>query len=412
MTRSNVFWALGLCAAVAVTSRYTDPDADRALISKAAGDSYSFLAIAAAAPALPHERMAFHHAQRIAIPYVVGVVHHVVPVSLHQVFVIAVLIAEIAILLVIAGVLEALGIPESGVALMLAMLAFNPWAFRHYLTFPEMVNDLGFVLGLAIMLRGLVRGGVSAVVAGQLLASVSRQTGLLLVPLVVMWVWRDARAWGLSSVRRRALVCAAVAVTAVVVYVASGRIAVTFADPSENVEHLLGLATWLGSGFDARALGIVLLRMFASVAIPVACAAGMVRYHRARGPESHRVALLVAGSAWCWLQPFLAGPALTGGNGERLAVLGLIPLVLALAITMREAGALAIVTRSAWFGAAVALLALGSLHHVYTHPALAFMSSRGAFGLLYGGVCAGMFCLMYFRKPARVRPMQEPNGVS
>lgn len=412
MSRSNLAWALGFCAIVVVTTRYTDPQADRLMIEEAAGDSYSYLAIAEAAPGVPHEKVQFHHAQRFAIPYAIGVVHSVVPVSVHHLFLGAVLVIEIAILVVFAGMLDRFAISRDTALLALAMLVFNPWAFRHYLTYPEMVNDLGFVLGLAILVRGLVTGGIGSVVMGQLIASLSRQTGLLLFPLVLVWVWRDAGDWRQRSARSRVAVCAAVGCIAAAVYVATGVIASAFAEPSQNAQHILGLAAWLAHEFDPAVLGSMLLRMFAVIAIPVACFAGLSRRARTDAADSSAVPLLLFACACAWIQPLLAGPAVTGGNGERLVGLGLLPLVLALAIAVRDRNVALFAPRSPLLVVAIGLLALGSLHHVYTSPGLAPVSTRRAFGVLYAAVCVGMFALVWFSRSGDPRAVKESHGAA
>jgi hypothetical protein len=50
-----------------------------------ADDIQSYMSIARSAPALPGEPLPFHHAQRLAIPYAIGLVTKAVPLS-HQVW--------------------------------------------------------------------------------------------------------------------------------------------------------------------------------------------------------------------------------------------------------------------------------------------------------------------------------------
>ncbi len=93
----------------------------------------------------------------------------------------------VAILLIFNSTLQSLAVPELPADLVLAVIALNSWTFRYFLAFPEIVNDAAFMLGVAILLNGLVKRRGTQVLAGQLIASLSRQTGLLLVPLVVLW---------------------------------------------------------------------------------------------------------------------------------------------------------------------------------------------------------------------------------
>src|SRR4029079_7909388 len=132
---------------------------------------------------------------------------------------ITVVAIEVAVLLTLASILESLRVPGRPADLVVAILALNPWGFRYWLAFPEYVNDVAFVLGLAIVVKGLVDGQGARVVLGQLLASLARQTGLLLVPLVVVWLCRD-RGWQDRSARQRAGLAGTVAAIAVGTYAA------------------------------------------------------------------------------------------------------------------------------------------------------------------------------------------------
>lgn len=129
-------WTLLLCLAVVATNRYEAPPADWTFVPD---DSYSYLTIAESAPALPQERLPFHHAQRLAIPHLVGMFHHAIPMSIHRLFQISVVLIELGILLVVAGVLGDLSVRGRQANLALALAALNPWAFRAYLTYPEMI---------------------------------------------------------------------------------------------------------------------------------------------------------------------------------------------------------------------------------------------------------------------------------
>ncbi len=410
VTRNSLLWALALCAGVAVTNRYTDYDADRELIGQAAGDSYSYFAIAESVPGLPHDTLAFHHSQSMALPYLVGVVHRVAPVSIHRAFQLTVFALEIAILLVCATLLAALSVRGSEAGVMLAMLALSPWAFRYYVTFPEMLNDLGFVLGLGVLLLGLFSGRIGTVVAGQLIASLSRQTGLLLVPFVCVWIWRDRQAWERHARSGRIATCAVVAACAAGVYAATAAIAAPFSAPSENRDHILGLASWLTHDIDLAVLEAFALRMVAPVAIPFAFLAGLIRYPKVAAPDDGRIGLLIFGSVCCWVQPILAGPGITGGNAERLVSLGLVPLVLALAVRIRDVGGLRIAASTPRCAAMIAVLGAGSLHHVYTSQMLTHPGTRTGFAALYAVACAGLFSLVFWRGPAPADAAEEPLG--
>jgi hypothetical protein len=359
-------WCLGFFIVVAVTNRYVDPASDYELYRSGMSDSFSYLALAEAAPGLPKTAMPAHHAQRIALPYVVGLVHEIVPIPLHALFLVAVGMASVAALLVLGWTLESLRAPPGLIAVMLAMFAFNPWAIRMFLAYPELLNDVGFMLGLSLVLAGLVRARVGVVLMGQLVASSSRQTALLVVPLIALWMAYDEGTRERLSVRARLLTAVGSAAIAVGVYLGSMRLADQFAPAGSNLEHVTGLLGWLRDSFDLRVAVKFLSLAVESPFLSVAVLAGAVTF-RMREKVPTRIWILAAGAGCIWLQPFMAGPVLTGGNGQRLTTLALPPILLAVAIVLRDAGLFEHRRRPFWL--CIGALALGSLHHAYVNQA-------------------------------------------
>lgn len=397
-----ILWALVLCLAVAATNRYEAPPQPAFVL----GDAYAYFMLAQAAPGLPKDQLSFHHAQRIVIPYVLGVIGHVVPVPIHRLFQILVVLMAAAILAIVAAILNDLSVHRPQAILVLAILAFNPWAFRPYLTFPEMVNDLGFVLGLAILLRGLLKGRAAPVLLGQLVASASRQTGLLLVPVVAVWLWRDRARWGEMAVPRRLALCLASGVLAASVYAATAQVAARFSGANENAMHLVGMWSWLAMQFDTFVLAAFLARVIISPLILVGLLLVMSGSRRTHGTDSDAVPILLFASMCIWAQPLLAGPEITAGNGPRLLTIGLLPLCLALAIRLRDAGVFAGASSSRRLLCGVALLALGSMHHWYVLARVPSLTHKVFFALAYALACAGCVALTAFE----VRDAQRRSG--
>lgn len=388
---STFCWALIFYAAVLVTNRFEDAPADPTFVP---GDSVSYLAMAEAAPGLPSASIGFQHAQRIAIPYLLGGIHRLVPVPLHRLFQTAVVILQLAILFLVCRLLARLGIRRNQALIVIAVLVFNPWAFRAYLTYPEMINDVGFVAGLALLLEGLLKGSGPAVLSGQLVASLSRQSGLLLLPMALLWIGRGATPWSSLHRTERIAWCAAALAIAAGVYLATGQIASVFAGPSDNLAHLVGLIAWAIDDFDARTLIIFAARMVVAPAIPLLLLWAVVRHSRGHtGPAM----LLWCGAVCLWAQPLIAGPAITAGNGPRLVALGLLPLGLILAIRLRESGAFA-PARPSHVGATLVLLAIGSLHHQFA--AVPPVMDRLWFGVTYAAVCVGILLITITQRQA------------
>ena len=388
MKRWGILWSLGLCLVLVATNRYEGPPTSENFVP---GDSYSYLTLALSAPGLPQETLHFHHSQRIAIPYLLGLLHLAVPIPIHGLFQLAVVVIALATLLIVAGLLEALSLHRRQAALVLAVLALNPWAFRPYFTFPEMVNDLGFVLGLSVMLRGLVLGKGAEVLLGQIVASLSRQTGLLLVPVAAVWLWRDRETWGPTRASRRMVLGLAAGALAGGIYLGTARLAAGFSLPNENAEHLLGMAHWLTTQFNALVLADFLLRALMPTLIPVALLLGIGADKTRSGRGSNAVPMLLFASLCIWAQPMLGGPDMIGGTVIRLVAIGLLPLCLALAIRLRDAGAFA-ERNSRWHLAWVGVLvALASLHHWYVFTSAPSIWHKGLFATAYVLAVAGCF---------------------
>ena len=376
----TIIWALGLFMFVAATNRYGPaPEADAV-----PGDAFVYLRLAAAAPGLPApEGFALHHLQRIALPYTVGMLGRAVPVPLHTVFQAAALLFALTILLVASRTLRRLHVGGAAAAAALALMALNPWALRFTLRFPEMLPDLGFVLGLSLQLHGLVTRQPAGVITGQVAASLSRQTGLALIPVVVLWLWRD-KDWQNTAPSRRAALAGATAAAAAAIYGATAWLMADVAAIDENAIHIAGLWSWLRAGPDMAILAAFFL---SATLAPLAAVALLVTPSRTPAVAEPKMVLLVLAFVCVAIQPVLGGPAVTGGNAPRLTALGLLPLCLAAGIALSRAG-WPVGGRQWPLWGVVAALAAGSMHHWYVLSDSPTFSDRLTFAVASAVACA------------------------
>jgi hypothetical protein len=244
-------------------------------------------------------------------------------------------------------------------------------------------------LGLALMLYGLMTGGGTAVLGGQIVASLSRQTGLLLVPMAIIWLWRGGGAWASTGRSRRRALSIGVVGVAAAAYLVTAWIASTISGPSDNLAHVTGLAASSATSFDARTLAVFLARMVVAPAIPLLLLAALSRDASPRASAGD-VPLLWLGVLCIAAQPLVAGPEITGGNGPRLVALGLVPLCILVAIRIRDTSVFthASAGRRYW---AMGLLMLASMHHVYVLSGSS--SARMLFAFAYIAACAGLFVI-------------------
>lgn len=360
---------------LATTNLYSNPVDDRAVYVSGFDDSFSYLSIAEAAPLLPDTVVRFHHAQRLAIPYAIGLAHDATGIGIHTLFLTVACVLGIGILMTLVMTLADLGVPAPVQILLLAIFGLNPWTYRPYLAFPELVDDLGFVFGLAVLVRGLTAGRPALVIGGQVVASLSRQTGLLLIPMVLLWLWQENDVRQSVSSRRRIFSGAAAASVAIVIYLATSSLAAGFGTSNVNGEHLVGVWRWAQSSFDARALAKFLVAAAEPIAILAILFIAFVFLARRSPPR--KVWILIVGAGFIWAQPLLAGPEITGGNIQRLITLGLVPMVIAVAIILRDVRAFSSPSKATAGICAMSLL-LASLHHHYVSTAIPYSDDNRA----------------------------------
>jgi hypothetical protein len=363
---------VGIWLFVAATNRFTNPDRDQAIVATAAGDSFSYFAIAESAPRLPVDRhLPFHHAQRLAIPFLLGLANRVVPISSSNLFLVCVAVLQLMTLLVVATIAFELQLSAAQAELVVAIMAFNPWASRYYLAFPGMVADVAFVFGLSVVLLGLFRQRLSLVFAGLLFAAVARQTTLVLIPGTLLWIWLDWERVAPHGLRWRTLVAASVIGLPFVVYLMTARIATQFAAPSENLDHLTGLFTWARSSFNVRTLAAFVLRAITPLAMAVSIWLGCRRWDGGAPSwsrqESVRSWLLAGLALSVCAQPLLGGPAKSSDAVIRLTSLALVPVALAVALQVRRARLFDHVAGATPVLVLGAIIAVASMHHETTY---------------------------------------------
>lgn len=347
---------LVLAGAVLLTQRWYGWEAGHEF---GGGDAASYEEIAMAAPGMPAETLPFHHAQRLAGPWLVGVFARTSGLEPRSVFAAATGACLLLALAFVGATLRRLGLANRPFALFAGFFALH-FSLRFYLVAPGMLPDALFVAGLALVLWGLAYPSLGLVLTGILVAALGRQTALLVLPGMAAWMV-FGRAWRNHPVEARYGGVAIAGGIAGSVYLWTAHVAGSFGSPSENLGHLTGLGTWLGSNaFSMGELGTFLgYAAFPFLLVLGALASMPVR--RARFDKAELVACCLM-SAMIACQPLLAGPEITGPNAVRLCALGLAPLVIAAAIGSREAR-----LEGPWrVPLAIGILGLASLHYNYT----------------------------------------------
>ena len=365
-----------LLTLLAVTNRWMDWAAGRRY--QHAFDEDSYLVIARAVPDLPSRLLPDQHAQRWSLHWLVGAVAQVSGLSVETCYRVGAIALAIAICLVLAALLVRLGVSRITGVLCLAVLILNPYAFRFYVFAPGYLADLAFVLALGTALLGIVRRSFPLLAVGVLVGVLARQTMLPVVPVLAVWValdprWRVGDRDGDRPPGRAALLRAlALAALAFAAYAVVLLVAADFSQPGASLKHLTILYALEHLGDFGSDLAVHAARTAVAV-LPVAAllAATLWRTGLRRHSATFWGALAVG--ATIVAQTLLLSPDpyrddYGSSNEPRLAVLGLVPLVVALAVARIEPGRSRVV-RGAPLPAACALAALlliGTLHHQYT----------------------------------------------
>jgi len=313
---------------------------DQGIIYLTANDVYAYAKISAAAPTLNPENLTFHHAQRLTFPYLLGSLAKLTSIEYQHLFQATVFLCHGIVVFCVDRILVKLKLSKLNYALCISLLILNPYTFRYYWIVPGMLPDVIFVTGLSIALTGLVGISFIPVAIGISIAALGRQTALVAIPGIILWL-TIAAGWSNRSIWQRLRYSLVVISISIGIYQITGSIASTFALPSDNVESISGLFKWLSSDrFSLPRFAEHLLRLV----IPAALIAGSsIGIHLgSKRSSSLNLAINIPVESWASIlitvgiiaQPFLSGPEISGQNSSRLAALGLVPLIVALAFSI------------------------------------------------------------------------------
>jgi len=348
-----------LLALVAISSNQLNYQTDHQRIVTGAGDILSYFAMSEAAPGLVAVPVPYHHAQRIFLPYVLGMVSHTTGVSIPMAYLLAGSLLLALAFWFFIRCCELFGMREETAFLISLAVLFNPYVFRHYFMFNGYINDIGFLAGLSASLFGLLARRRGILLGGILLASLSRQTTLVLLPayIALEYALNHSRGWRISVFTLSYLALP------ILIYLGTSYIASRTGLHSETDMAFLGLLYWIRSDFSVWRLAEFTIRGV----IPFAFALALLFGCRITIPRERDRQLVVAGLLALivpiCVQPFLGGPDWTLNSIARLNSLAIFPVFLLVGMWIDPyVHRLNPQIASALGG----LIVLGSVHHIYT----------------------------------------------
>lgn len=310
--------------------------------TRLASDTASYLPMAQAAPGLPVERLSSPYAQRLPVHWVIGSLAHVLGLDVDVAYRVASILAVVAVAMLLCSVLDGLGVGLVSGAVGLAVVLLNPYALRIYFTYPVMITDLTYVVGIGMSLWGLVTRRMWGVMLGVVVAIASRQTALFSMIGIAAWLLTD-RDW-LPQRRHRVGTAAGAIVLTIGLYEILRFVGASFSDP---FEPSLARDTIFSMFADPSAsLGDLVQHVARAIApvfvgVALAVTAGVVATRRGWRPRRDAVVLgsATATALLLVLQPTVESPLFPGlaGNEARLAALALFPLAMVVAVVVQRA---------------------------------------------------------------------------
>ena len=357
----------------------------------AAADSLSFESIAASAPHFPADPIPYQHAQRWVPAYLVGLSAKVFSIPLGLAFQFMVFFLVLAIVRTLSDLAVRITESQSASLILAAALILNPYLFRYYLIVSGLLPDLFFVFGLTLITRGLFVKGEKQIIFGLIIASLGRQSSLLVLPGLAYWIYSTRK-----ELKRTLWVRMSALAIPVILYVALGKIGTKFATPSHNLEHLFGLGNFVSKhlsqtstllkGFVEHALRLLLPHLAAFALMD----AVFLRLKLKQKFELIKSPLFITfGLIWLGIiaQPFMNGP---DPNHTRLSVIAFPATWALLLLSLRTQQHVKI---TQWkIIILIGFLFLSSLHHKFT----LFGPTDSTQLVIYAlGICMALFAVFW-----------------
>ena len=142
-------------------------------------DSASYMSIAISAPEFSQENIPYHHAQRVFIPYITGLLSNTFDFEIFYVF--KILTILIIFLIIYCHYWITIKIKSDFYlsVLSISFLILNPYLLRYFIAVPTMINDVVFILSLYLFSIGLIFKK-KITLLGFFLGILSRQNGIFL----------------------------------------------------------------------------------------------------------------------------------------------------------------------------------------------------------------------------------------
>ncbi|OGX23481.1 MAG: hypothetical protein A2Y03_04875 [Omnitrophica WOR_2 bacterium GWF2_38_59] len=337
-----------------------------------ADDVRLYVKMAEKAPSVEYIGMRFHIAQRFFVNSIVGNLANFTGIGIAAVFSFMTFLCSIILIWYMHKLLLLFDFSLHNYCLGMAFFIFNPYIFRYHALVPGLLHEIIFLIGVLVLIIGLIEGRMTKLITGCVLSVLARQTTVLMVPGLVLWILFGS-GWKEKHLKPRLFYAVLSVLSIIFTYFITSHVASLSLSESENLNHMIGIIEWVQeNGFNLSIISELILRTFMShlliLSFIAAATINMRRYF---------VDVKLPFEFWALIimmlvvvsQPILAGPFHTGypkGNGTRLGMMGIIPTLTAFCFFIKSIKCWPErFDRKELIVFASGIL-LGSIHHMYT----------------------------------------------
>ena len=191
---------------------------DEGIRALEARDIHAYTRIAIAAPGFPNTDIGSAFSERFAFPWMLGSVGALFGSDPHTPFRVMVALFVIVTITLLVDICRRLRLGVPATLLCVGLFALNPYALRGYAIVPEPAAP-AFVAGIAIVMWSLVARRFAGVLAGAVVSILGRQTAILAMPAVAVWLYAGT-GWRSRPSRERLLAAALPLGTVLALYAA------------------------------------------------------------------------------------------------------------------------------------------------------------------------------------------------
>lgn len=359
----RIFIAFFLCLFLLITNNILD--FDNRITSIAASDTYDYVKIAESFPHLPSGKIVYHRAQRFVFPFLMGMVAYITGTSCEIIFRVATISLFFLIVFLFHKITKTLNLSFSTYLISISLFVFSPYTFRNHISYPGLVIDLAFVLGLTILFLGLQKCKFSTVIVGVVIMTLGRQTAFLCIPGIIFYFF-SCEKWSNYSNKTKIIQSLIITFCIVSLYEITGKIASSFALESWNFLHIFGIFYWFVADFNLIKLLQFIIRFIFTFILPASIVFGIIslKNFKIKQHLSYLLPYILFIVLIC-SQPLLGGPDITGANVQRLSALSYVPLIIAFALFLEKNRFFEIVPPF-WLALLEVAIVISSFHHILT----------------------------------------------